>query len=145
MLKPLKQWICDECQQVIEKPEDGYVFWKSNDEFRPHSFKIIHQIRCYNDKYDRYDNSLPVTELLGIDGMQWFLSMLSNGVLRNNTGETNIRPPVDLNSFVDFFRRLQTPNYEEARTKFRDPEVLEYDDYGLVTPYRQENLKKIIS
>ena len=27
MLKPLKQFYCDSCNQIIEKPKDGWVEW----------------------------------------------------------------------------------------------------------------------
>jgi hypothetical protein len=27
MLKPLEQFICDKCSNVIEKPEEGWIEW----------------------------------------------------------------------------------------------------------------------
>lgn len=80
MLKPLKQWVCDVCGEVIEKPEDGYVVWNDDDEFRYFDFTVIHQGRCDND---RLPNSLPVTEFLGEQGITVLMSKLSLGPVIN--------------------------------------------------------------
>jgi hypothetical protein len=42
-LVPLKQWICDTCGEVIERPNEGYVqFVDSNNDGNYDDFVIVH-------------------------------------------------------------------------------------------------------
>jgi len=44
-LTPLQQWICDKCREVIEKPEEGWVEWLTEDgTLKKGDFKIVHHI-----------------------------------------------------------------------------------------------------
>ena len=144
MLKPLEQWICDRCGEIIKKPEDGYVVWKTDDSMREHSFHIIHQSICDNDP--SFHASLALTDFLGERGRQWLLSTLSVGVVKKNLGQSSSPLPVNMDEFVDFFRRVQTPYYEEARLKFNDRNVLEwFSDGNELTPYTKDALIRIIN
>ncbi len=145
MLKPLEQWICDVCGEVIEKPEDGYVVWNEDrgDEYQYFGFTVIHQSRCDNDKLP---NSLPVTDFLGELGLAVLISKLSAGpVINRNREHSSAGRVKDVDGFVDFFRRMQVPYYEEARRYFNDPEFLEdYYDSNEVYTYQPKVLKQIV-
>lgn len=49
-MEPLRQWICDVCGKVIEKPEDGYVVWGTNEEGKIDKIRILHK----NNHVDGY-------------------------------------------------------------------------------------------
>lgn len=142
MLKPLEQWICDICGEVIEKPEDGYILWKHDQDLRDYDFKIIHHLKCDADEYPL---STDLESFLGENGRSKLLSILSVGPIKINIGQTSRSNIKDLDEFADLFRRLQLPYYEEARIKFHNRELLEnYSDANEYFPYRIEELKKII-
>jgi len=143
MLKPLEQWVCDVCGEVIEKPEDGYVVWNDDSEYRYFDFTVIHQGRCDNDKLP---NSLPVKDFLGEFGLTVLMSKLSLGPVINRNRETSGLGRVkDVDQFVDFFRRMQVPYYEEARRYFGDPDFLEdYHDVNEVALYQPHVLRRIV-
>ena len=42
-LKPLEQWVCDECGEVIEEASHGYLEWVVDADTRAHGFRIVHQ------------------------------------------------------------------------------------------------------
>lgn len=141
-MKPLKQWICDVCGEVIKTPEEGYVIWQHDKNHQEYDFKVIHKTRCDDDKYP---SSLAVEDFLGQDGLAYLLSFLSIGPIKKNIGQKGGGTVKSLDEFVDFFRRMQVPYYEEARTKFNDPDVLEnLADSNEVYPYLPGNLQNII-
>jgi hypothetical protein len=73
------------------------------------------------------------------------LSFLSLGTIKNNLGDKGNIKVKDLDEFIDFFRRLQTPFYEEARIKFGSEEILDrFSDASEVRPYQQDALQNII-
>lgn len=142
MLKPLEQWICDICGKVIEKPKDGYVIWKHDQNLRDYDFKIIHHIKCDNNEYP---SSIDLESFIGENGRSVLLSLLSVGPIKINIGQSSRSNIKDLDEFVDLFRRLHLPYYEEARIKFRNSELLkDYSDANEYFPYRSKKLKKII-
>ena len=111
---PLNAWVCDSCLQEVDI-EDGWVEWLSPDKGGPHSFRICHNDdRCqkHTDHPDRHDGHLE--NFLGIDGMQYFLSFLDIGLLLD-PNEKYMPSAPEMRSFVEAFRRLQIPHYEEAR------------------------------
>jgi hypothetical protein len=142
MDKPLTKWYCDVCGHPIEDVEKGYVIWKTTDELKSHSFKIIHQTTC--DLNDHH-SSAALKHFLGERGLVYLLSMLSFGPIKKRIGDGSHCHVADMDEFVDFTRRLQTPFYEEARRYFSNPELLEnYCDANEVLPYLPEQLEKII-
>ena len=51
-----------------------------------------------------------------------------------------------MDEFVDFFRRSQTPYYEEARRYFWNGDLLaDFSDANEMYPYRVEVLQRLIS
>lgn len=137
------KWYCDECGNIIESPEDGYVIWKKTEDNKAFGFKIIHQTKC-DDK--TFPSSVALNRYLGIDGMARLLALLSVGQIHRKNGIEISQRVVDVDEFIDLVRRIQTPLYEEARKYFGDPEVLaNYGNDNESRPYTQENLEIIIS
>jgi len=144
-MTPLSEWKCDCCGKLINTPEKGVVVWKTNEESQPYDFHIVHQSKCRDTSYT---NHQPLTTFLGKTGVEWLLSFLSPGKITNllDPDRSDCLLPADMNEFVDLFRRVQTPFYEEARTKFENEELLSYySDSNEVTPYLESSLRKMIS
>ncbi len=142
MLKPLEQWYCDKCGEIIKSPREGYVIWKSDESFKSSGFKIIHQRRC-DDKSYRLSSALQ--DFLGLRGITYLLTFLSLGPIKEHLGQGKHCDIVDMDEFVDFFRRVQLPYYEEARQHFGDPDILDLcSDWNELAPYLPEELKKLV-
>ena len=140
--RPLTIWYCDFCKEPIEDVNNCYVIWKCTEKGAYYSFKIIHSVKC--DQREVYDRSLPIKEFLGIDGITNLLSFLSLGPIISNLSSGGFQQIHDFDDFVDFFRRVQIPYYEEARRKFNNQKLLsDFIDANEVFPYTQEGLKKI--
>lgn len=115
-LKPLQEWYCDKCGDIVNI-DRGWVEWINPLDETVHSFHIVHNDdKCYfhDREYSRSD--LPVTNLLGPDGLQWLLSFLDPKA----EGDSQRFSRSSLASIQDIFRRLHVPHYEEARRYFRD-------------------------
>jgi hypothetical protein len=135
-------WICDVCGESIDNPKNGYVIWKKNQDMEGMSFKIIHNGKC--DQED-HGSSTALPNFLGNEGLTKLLSMLSLGVVLINQGVESRQKVENIDEFVDLIRRLQTPNYEQARKHFSNYEVLEdLQEANEVFPYTQETLKSIV-
>ncbi len=144
MLMPLSQWYCDVCDQIIKKPEDGYVVWKCDKDLLNSDFRIVHQSRC-DYRRDIYISSMPLKSFLGHDGRSYLLSFLSLGPVKFNISRESCASAKDLDQFVDFFRRVQVPYYEEARRKFASSNLLhDFSDANEFSPYTAEALRQII-
>jgi len=118
-LKPLEEWICDTCRQPVSIA-DGWVEWLDPVKRGPRDFHIVHhRSRCFQhtDAVDRSDNAL--NYFLGPDGLQILLAMLDRGRILDPNAERLPAIP-DLPSFVEVFRRLHIPYYEEARLYFEN-------------------------
>jgi len=137
-----QKWYCDVCGESINDVKDGYVIWKSDAQLKSHDFKIIHRQKC---DIKQYPSSAALEDFIGVDGLAKLLSMLSLGPIKENLGAGKHRDIADTDEFVDFVRRVQTPNYEEARRKFGDPDLLDdFSDSNEIAPYLQERLQRII-
>ena len=142
MIEPLKQWYCDVCSEIIEEPKKGFVIWKKGDDHLGYDFKIIHHKKC-DDK--SYRLSMPLMTFLGDDGKNYLLTFLSIGQIKINLGQVSSSRVKNMDEFVDFFRRVQTSYYEEARRRFNESELLDYfSDSNEFNPYQEEALKEII-
>lgn len=142
MDKPLTIWYCDMCGEPVSK-EDGYVLWSGTGNSHI-DFHIIHQGVCDDDRHHR---SMPLTNFLGKKGLVYLTKFLSLGMIIKHrypdTQDSNTH--VDLDEYVDFFRRVQLPYYEEARKYFSNSELQEdYYDSNEVFPYLPDRLKHII-
>ena len=141
MTKPLTTWRCDVCGHQIDGIESGYVIWKTDSNLSMNSIKIIHQKKC--DLSD-HSSSAALKDFLGEKGLANLLCKLSLGPIKKSQGQKSVCQVVDMDEFVDFFRRVQSPFYEEARTKFGSPELRQdFDDANELYPYLPEVLKEI--
>ena len=136
--KPLTRWRCDRCGEWIEDASKGYVIWGSHGDTKP-DFEIIHQGKCDNDAKPR---SQPLNDFLGSDGLARLTSMLSYGIVRDCEPPGDLHRVHDLDQFVDFMRRVQLPNYEEARSYLLSAEAKEeLSSASESYPYLQKHLK----
>ena len=141
------EWYCDRCSQMITDPARSLVVWRCGDDFKDRDFLVVHKGKCDPGSKDEngYSYSHHVSVLLGDDGQSYLLAMLSSGPLQARHGSA-ATPPADLDEFVDLFRRLQTPFYEEARRHFDCVEVKDrLSDANEVQPYLPETLQWIAS
>ncbi len=121
MLKPLEQWFCDSCGEVIAAPKHGYVEWQET-KSKKHSFRIVHHAlysprrrdggNCYYTNKER-DGDLPLVDLLGTQGLIELTSWIDLGEWHqeeyDGPGVKNLR------EWTTLFRRLHLPYFEEAR------------------------------
>ena len=156
-LKPLEQWICDGCGEVIEKPEDGWFEWLTDiDDCRTvYGFRIVHHAtKSPYSKNGRYCQAylresgcsdMHLDYLLeGNNSIVKMLSLLDPGPYHEPTFK-GIRPK-DIREWIEVFRRLHIPYYEEAR-QYWDMAISEgmFSGANEVYIYCQENLKEIIN
>lgn len=118
-MEPLKQFICDKCGGLIEKPEDGYVIWREDNESKLCDIHIVHhnfrddegiKHGCDNDR--SYPLSDSLEGFLGTRGLVELLALVDPGPYFVREYKERIS---DKRSFLEFFRRVQIPYYEEAR------------------------------
>lgn len=132
---------CDVCGQPINDVKDGYVIWNTTDQLKSHGFKIIHKVKC---DLKGHIASSALEDFLGPDGLTYLLSKLSFGPLKKSIDQPSYSTVESLDEFIDLIRRLQIPNYEEARRYFSNPEVIQdHSDSNEVSPYMQSELTAI--
>jgi hypothetical protein len=147
-LRPLKQFYCDVCGELIESPDEGYLQWlkgpATEEGYEIFGFRVVHHFphspkSAHNPDGCYYPQGAPVADLdlphfMGPDGLVCLLDLL-----------THRQPPKDIQEFLEIIRRLHIPYYEEAR-KYRQKAVEEgfYDGANEVWPYLQDTLKAII-
>lgn len=161
MLLPLTEFICDTCRQIIKSPQEGWMEWISLDNpvkgvNEIHSFRIVHQKYysplkensgqgCYQhgNKSGRNDNGLNAV-IRNDNGISYLLSLLDPGPYHLPTyGGFAIS---DMRNYVETFRRLTIPYYEEARTFWsRACQEGYFQDDNELAIYKPENLQKLIS
>lgn len=146
MTAPLTTWTCDTCGQEISNAKDGYVVWRATSAANPKAdYRIVHQNKngstCDPGAQGGYQRSQALPDFLGPDGLATLLAMLSPGPLKGPASEPDIR---DLDEWVDFVRRVQTPWYEQARTRFDDDQIQQdYADSNETWPYLPDTLHRI--
>lgn len=157
-MEPLKQWICDTCGELIESPEDGFVEWLSPMEEGVREFRIVHHAPkspywegrgrgrdCYHHTKHPNRRDLHLEDFIGPDGLVLLLSFLDVGDVLDPDFE---HPPKvgDMRNFIETFRRLQLPGYEEARRYFREASNSgDFDGANELTPYLQDKMRNIIA
>lgn len=143
MLEPLKSWYCDVCGEVIETVTEGYVVWDSTKELKNKNIRIIHQRKC---DIDSSTSSSALADFVGVEGMVNLTSWLSLGIIKKKLGQGSFIQAEDMDEFVDFFRRVQLPYYEDARRRFSEHEILDwYSDSNEVGVYLPEQLIAMIN
>jgi len=135
-----ESWYCDTCDEEV-LATTGLLIWELSGEQRRQKsgFSIVHQYGC--DDY-RASSSILLADALGWDGQSFLTAMLSQGPMNNGAADSGV---LSLDEFVEIFRRLQLPGYEEARRYFRDPVVQEeFRGVREMHGYEQDVLARII-
>jgi len=140
-------WYCDSCGESITEPGKSLVIWREDADGPAHDFRLVHKStdgrKCDPGFKGGYSPSNDISIYLGPEGTQRLLSHLSSGPLMTLAQGPSSRT-VDAYDFVDVFRRLQTPYYEEARRHFGCPAVQqEYEGAGEALPYLPKSLEHI--
>jgi hypothetical protein len=129
--QPLTQWACDTCGEAVDS-KSGWLEWLDGRDHAagvrrgPRNFHIVHnRSRCFqNDGHDECsDNHLHY--FVGPAGLAYLLSIIDPAV-----GDG---PPADLAEYLEVFRRLQVPYYEEARPRISE-EARRESPYTVTTP-----------
>jgi len=154
-MEPLKQFICDECGEIIERPEEGFVEWIRDEvdgRQQACGFRIVHHYKysplkgkkkdaCYKygDHDGRSDDHL--NHILDMKN-QFILSFLDLGYFHSTEGNSCLI--TDFKEFADFARRLTIPYYEQARLSF-DKAMSDGDsDCNPYLIFREDTLKRMI-
>ena len=150
-LKPLQQWICDECHEVVDLPMARLELLRPRDgeDQRCYGFRIVHRTEaCQLDQGSMFRQGHSVGSmdieggLTGPDGLVRLLSILTPGNEDYPRLAYGSRDPIEWSHLV---RRLLIPHYEEARQYWtaaeRDGFFGGANEYW---PYTQETLRTII-
>ena len=119
-LIPLKQWFCDSCGGVIEKPEDGWFEWCTKESTGGKDiyadYRIVHHdISCMYNVANLSKKNIMVADhsletVIGSDGLAYLLFEIE--LSEKGIAGFKIR---ELKEFVGILRRLHIPYWEEAR------------------------------
>ena len=133
LLKPLNQWICDGCGDIISTPEHGYLEWLCEDN-KAYSFRIVHN-NYYHVRLDGKICSFHQGKL-GAKDIQLsnyfetdnILSFLLKFLDKGNHHDVNFSGPWirNIREYTEIVKRLCVPFYEEARQYFK---IAEDDGY----------------
>jgi hypothetical protein len=116
----IASWYCDTCGDDAG-PEGLLIFRKSRlGGVHYRDFRIVHKGECDLGAPSGFLSSIQLDAVQG-DGQAMILSWLSPGPLKG--GNSLLITTEDMNEFVDLFRRLYVPLYEEGRRHFTDPEI----------------------
>ncbi|PRR70902.1 hypothetical protein [Clostridium thermopalmarium] len=146
-LIPLKQWICDVCGEIIEKPEDGYVQWHRDSNMKIDDFIIVHHQsasprKCTSNGCYKYDSDSDLKSFLGEHGIVELHALLDPGPYHL---PEYCKQVADIRKWSDLYKRLQLPYYEEARKYWhRAMSDGYFGDSNEVYIYLPNNLKRMI-
>ena len=160
-LKPLKQWYCDTCGEIIEQPEHGYLEWRDkmagsgeNRQRIMYGFRIVHHFPHSPYKDSRSENGCYYvnSEREGDLDLPAFLGTrelieAANWIDLGSAWYSEYRGPEveDLREWAVIFRRLHLPYYEEARFYLEQAKSgTQFGDNNEVSFYLPETLKEII-
>lgn len=148
-LKPLEQWVCDVCGEVINKPEEGMLEFDNNRgvSSKYNDFIIVHHKSFSHDKNGctKFNMSIHLDECLGNIGVADLMSMMDPTFIKVNTF---VNPNIEIScirKWVEIYCRLHIKYYEEARQYFRLALADNFFDGANETfLYREQNLKDIV-
>lgn len=148
-LRPLRQWICDTCGEIIQKPEDGYVQFHKDENGHYDDFIIVHHYPAspYKDQSKegcyRYNSDLDLEIYLGEQGLVQLLALIDPGQHKRKVLD---KPYVsNIRKWVELVRRLHVPYYEEARRYWKRAEQDGFFiDANEAWPYLPKHLKMLI-
>jgi hypothetical protein len=143
--KPLTTWTCDTCGEDITNTGQGVVVWRHDNAYRGYDFRIVHkdlngEFQCDPGKEAGFVQNLDLFAFLGADGQARLLALLSAGPVMDSS-EVRV---ADFDSWVDLFRRVQTPWYEEARVHWDSDHTQHWlSDATQAYPYTPDVLERI--
>jgi len=148
MLLPLKEFICDKCQGIIESPQYGYLQWDEFDDEnnyrRARNFQIVHNYP--HSEEDCLDYNKPSKQLIDFlnpdSGIGALLSFIDYGPLIQNN--FLFSRAYYTREIIELIRRLSIPYFEEARdylTLALNDDYISTNQYGIYNP---NTLKSII-
>jgi hypothetical protein len=150
LVTSLARWYCDECNEIIENSNDGYLEWLTED-WVAHSFRIVHRAvkspyknkgrDCFKYTTDskRGDNALDL--YTGTKGMVFLLNMLDKGPILEPTFRKTF---ANVRDWSELFMRLNIPLYEEARRYWSLADADGFFEGRGVDCYLPETLSEII-
>lgn len=148
MDQPLSVWYCDRCGGEIDNPKDGIVTFDvvrdlALQAMLKGNFSLFHSGKC--DDGQKL-GSIHLESLLGDAGRSYLLTFLAPEAFSSvSAGAPSMIAVASISNFVDLFRRVQVPYYEEARRRFFDADAYErhenFSDLGL---YHPEEFKRMI-
>jgi hypothetical protein len=152
LLKPLEQFVCDTCGEIIHSPDEGYVEWIEDLQDRPaRGFRIVHHARksprspggkCYQYEQVEGRSDLSLRDFVGPRGVVTLLAFIDAGEIDPNYSGPQVR---DLREWTELARRLLIPYYEEARLHWGDArESGFFAGANEVSPYMPEHLQALI-
>jgi hypothetical protein len=155
MLKPLEQWMCDVCDEVIDSPREGMVQWIRGPDPSTrvaHGFRIVHNAGFSPRRHAGKNCYYPEQEHYADGHLEWYLGAM--GIVRMasflDVGPYHVPtyggPEVtDLREFAEIIRRLHVPYYEEARLYWgAAKEDGMFDDANELWVYDPKTSKRII-
>jgi hypothetical protein len=136
MLKPLTQFYCDCCGEIIQEPKHGWVEWLTvfDPERGDYIFKghrIVHHIAysprtgrdCYTYKKHIGRSDIYLTDFLDKQtGIAEMLRFIDCGPIHEPQFTGHYLG--DLREYIEFIRRLTIPYYEEARLYWPRPSAI---------------------
>jgi hypothetical protein len=150
VLRPSRQFICDDCGKIIKSPKEGWVEFLSEPNGigrRYFDFRLVHaspQRDCLNHFYRADGGSIEIDQLTGSKGIIELLDLLDEGdVFDRSCRDTSIK---SMREFTELFRRLQVPYYEQARQYWHQA-LSEgwFEENNLDGIYGEKTLKNLIA
>ncbi|MFH0915650.1 MAG: hypothetical protein V1912_04295 [bacterium] len=130
-MKPLQEWICDTCGELIKRPEEGWVEWLEGIDDRVGDFRICHAVPFCPLAQDEITgpfcqqhvgrlgmHEMPLEDFADQGGLLEMLSFVDVDVGLDK--EYQGYRARDLHEWAETCRRLLLPYYEEARIYWDD-------------------------
>jgi len=143
-LKPLQEWICDKCGEVIASPTDGCLEWLADrDSLKISGFKVVHHApaspyrakdgNCYHYSSDLESHDMHLDMFLGLDGLARMVAWTYSPGVKS------------AKEWAEVFRRLHIPRYEEARRHWNSAQANGYfAEIDEESRYSQQILQEVI-
>ncbi len=116
-LKPLEEWICDSCGEVVvaDQTGSGYLQWAEMPSDLAGGFRIVHnKAGCLKQEdLPALTADIELEHWTGADGLVALMAFVDHG--RYHGKNESSPPKVMLDQWAEIVRRLHVPYYEEAR------------------------------
>ncbi|HYP97850.1 MAG TPA: hypothetical protein VER96_04195 [Polyangiaceae bacterium] len=157
-LKPLTQWYCDCCGNIIKNIKDAWVEWIVDLSTKPMTygdFRIVHHLSalpedtpfpgCQRGRVAGLGD-LPMESFIGSYGQAHLLSWIDPGEIVDPSGKEIGKGLVrNLREWTTLFRRIHMPYYEEARLYMaRASANGRYNGYNQALPFKESELLAVI-